>query len=107
MVNRRKGIRVAQFFVRYIRQEKKINNMEIEKDNPLSEELINREPLEDTPFTIITVKEKGISFGALGIYKVTKDFKTPEEVKSYFKDITWNKIANLIIIINEIITKTK
>lgn len=68
--------------------------------NLKNEELIKHETIENTPFTIITVEGK--SFGALGKYRITEGFDTADKVKKELdiKNLTWNRIAQIILILN-------
>lgn len=62
-------------------------------------ELIKRRQIENTPFMIVTTAEG--SFGAMAEYRLTEPMQTEKEVEEYFKDITWDKIATLILILIE------
>ena len=69
------------------------------KETDNSQSLIKRTDIKDSPFIIVTTQ--GISFGAMGKYKITEDYKTEKEVKQELEKITWNRIAQVILLINE------
>jgi hypothetical protein len=73
-----------------------------DKENS-SEELIKRESINDSPFEIITIKEE--SFGAMGEYRITETYKTIAEVKKELKKITWNRIIQVVMILEEVKNK--
>lgn len=70
-----------------------------------SSELVKRKIVEDSPFTIITVDGK--SFGVMGEYRVTENKNKVEEVEEELKNITWNRIIQVMMILEEIRTKDK
>lgn len=72
-----------------------------EADNSnLNSELIQRDEVKDTPFMIITIEDKG-SFGALGEYRITETYKTKEAVRQEVEKITWNRVIQVMMIIND------
>jgi len=73
--------------------------MKIVKNNPKSKELVKRTQVDETPFTIITDTEKNVSFGVMGKYKITEDYKTEEECRSELKKITWNRLIQIVMLI--------
>ncbi len=68
-------------------------------ENTENYELIKRTEIPNSPFTIIET-EKGC-FGALGEYKVTKDYETKEEIEQDLGDVSWNNITKLILVLIE------
>lgn len=66
-----------------------------------NEELVKRETVEETPFTIISVEDKK-HFGVMGEYRITEERETKEEVKKEVEEITWNRIVQVIMILEEI-----
>lgn len=64
-----------------------------------SEEMIERIPIENTPFIAVRVENK--CFGTFGKYKITEDKKTIPEVEEQLQTINYNTITNLIILILE------
>ncbi len=65
-------------------------------------ELVKRESIEDSPFEVVTVN--GESFGAMGEYRLTER-GTAEEIKEQLTKITWNRIVQCIMILEEIRNK--
>jgi len=71
-----------------------------EADNKDSNsEIIKRKDIKNSPFIVITV-EKG-SFGTMGKYRITEIYETPEEVEEELKEITWNRIIQVIQLLTE------
>lgn len=61
--------------------------------------LINQEPIENTPFTLITTDEG--SFCAMGLYRITEIYPTKNEAISKATSITWNNLVTVMMIIAE------
>jgi len=82
-------------------QKKQSTNVkkEIKKDYS-NEELVKRQKVEDTPFEIITIN--GESFGTMGEYRLTEKASNIEEVKKQLEKITWNRIIQIVMILEEI-----
>lgn len=59
-----------------------------------SEELIQREDIEGTPFQIITIENK--SWLAMGIIKLSPDLKTKKEVEDWLTKNRFNVTVNMI-----------
>ena len=76
-----------------------------DKKNSGKEELVKREKIKDSPFEIIT--QQGTSFGIMGDYRVTEQYKKKAEVKKELSKITWNRIVQVIMILEEVKTKLK
>jgi hypothetical protein len=70
-----------------------------------SKELIKREEIENTPFTIVTVNKE--SFGAMGEYRITEPRETAEEVREELKEINWNRIVQVMMILTKKITENE
>jgi translation elongation factor P/translation initiation factor 5A len=70
------------------------------KKNSSKEELVKRVSIDESPFEVITIK--GESFGAMGDYRLTEKYKTATEVKKELKKITWNRIIQVIMILDEV-----
>lgn len=64
-------------------------------------ELIIRTEIEETPFTIVNITEDKTFFGAIGMYKITNDYETAEEVKKELSEINWNRIIQVVGILIE------
>jgi hypothetical protein len=67
------------------------------------EEMIKRKNIKDSPFEIITIDKE--SFGVMGEYRITEKYKTVTKVKEELEKITWNRIVQVIMILNEVQTK--
>lgn len=61
-------------------------------------ELLKKEDVENTPFTIITMDGK--SFGAMGTHRITA-YGKKEEIREELKEMTWNRIVQVIMILTE------
>lgn len=73
---------------------------ETSKQNSNSE-LLKREPIEDTPFEVVTT-EKG-SFVGMGMYRMTEVYDKPEHAKDAIMKLTWKNVINVFaIMINEL-----
>lgn len=81
------------------------NSKEVNKQDSLNKELIKREEVENSPFTIITVNKE--SFGTMGEYRITDTHKTVEAVRKELKKITWNRIVQVMMILNKLQTKNE
>lgn len=77
--------------------------MKMVKDNPEAKELFSKKIVENTPFVIITDNEKNKSFATFSKYKITEDFDTIEECENHVKTITWNRLIQIIALVNEIL----
>lgn len=74
---------------------------ENQKDSTNSNyELIKRMDVQDSPFMVITTEGK--SFGVLANYRITQEWDTEEEAYKDVQEITWNRIIQVITILNEI-----
>lgn len=71
-----------------------------------SNKLIDREPLEGTPFTIIKDEEGWML--VMGKYALTTKKETREELTTYIQEEMWNTIVKItVIIIETILTENK
>lgn len=78
----------------------------LKTDKPeLNSELIKREDVAESPFTVITTEEG--SFGVMGQYRITEPHKNKGKVIKELKKITWNRIIQVIMLLNEIKTDKK
>lgn len=69
------------------------------KDNSSSNyELIEREEIENSPFTIITITDQKICFIAMGMHKLSVDYeiKRKEELKEIIEKRQWMLIFDMI-----------
>ncbi len=64
-----------------------------------NKELISRKEVDGTPFVIVTTEGK--SFGVLGKYRITEPRKSKKEVEKELKEITWNRIIQVTMLLIE------
>jgi lipopolysaccharide assembly outer membrane protein LptD (OstA) len=69
-----------------------------------NEELIQRLQVPESPFTVITAEGK--SFGVMGEYRITEDYDDKEDVRNELEKITWNRMVQVFMILQEV-TKDK
>ena len=60
---------------------------------------IERTDVKDTPFTIVKTEEA--IFGVMGQYRITEKCKTVEACKKEVKKITWNRVVQVIMVLQE------
>ncbi|AXH74909.1 MAG: hypothetical protein [Microviridae sp.] len=68
--------------------------------NEQGEELVQRDEVENTPFIVITINNE--SFGTFGKYRITETYHTKQQCKAELKAITWNRIVQIMTLVNEI-----
>jgi len=74
------------------------------KDSGTSKnETIKREEIKDSPFHVITIE--GQSFGVMGDYRLTEKSNSARKVKEELKKITWNRIVQVIMLLDEVKSK--
>jgi hypothetical protein len=76
------------------------NASKIKGDFSNNKELIKRLSIEDSPFEVIT--KDGVSFGVMGNYRLTSKSTDEQSVKSELEKITWNRIIQVVMILNEL-----
>lgn len=69
------------------------------------EEIIQRDEIKNSPFEVIT--KNGQSWGAMGQYRLTEVENDRKKVKRELTKITWNRVIQVIMILNEITNKQK
>jgi hypothetical protein len=67
------------------------------------EELIKRKEVKNSPFTVIT--HEGQSFGVMGEYRVTEKMDSAKAVEKEVTKITWNRIVQVMMILNDLNNK--
>jgi hypothetical protein len=67
--------------------------------------MIERWQVPNSPFTVISLENK--HFGVMGEYRVTDEMKSRGEVEDELKCITWNRIIQVMMILDEIKSKDK
>jgi hypothetical protein len=70
-----------------------------------SSEMIERWQIPNSPFTVISIENK--HFGVMGEYRITEECKSRGEVEDELKCITWNRIIQVMMILEEIKKKDK
>lgn len=87
---------------------KESTTMNVEKANKKDSgsELVKRYQLKDTPFTVISLEDKE-HFGIMGEYRVTESMKSRGEVEDELKCITWNRIIQVMMVLEDIKSKDK
>ena len=79
-------------------------NVEKANNNDSSNnEIIERFPIENSPFTVITVNNE--HFGVMGEYRMTESYETRKECAEELEKITWNRIIQVLMVLNEITSK--
>mgnify|MGYP000732563874 CR=1 FL=1 len=76
----------------------------VKKDSG-KEELIKRVQIKDSPFEVIT--QDGYSFGVMGNYRLTEKSNNAKEVAKELKKITWNRVIQIVMILDEVKSKIK
>jgi hypothetical protein len=81
--------------------EDSVMNVErVNKKDSGNEQLVEREAIENSPFTIITVDEQ--SFGVMGEFRVTEKYTWKDDVRKELEKITWNRIVQVFMILNKL-----
>jgi hypothetical protein len=68
-------------------------------------ELIKRDGITDSPFEVIT--QNGVSFGTMGQYRLTEPTTDKRKLKRELEKITWNRIIQVVMILDEMKDKLK
>lgn len=71
-----------------------------EQDNKDSGSNVERVQIDNSPFEVITID--GISFGAMGDYRLTEKGNDKNKVIKELKKVTWNRIIQVFMILNEL-----
>jgi len=80
-------------------------NVSKSKEESSNEELIKRVQIKDSPFEVIT--QDGYSFGVMGNYRLTEKSNDAKEIAKELKEITWNRIIQIVMILDEVKSKIK
>jgi len=67
-------------------------------------QLIKRVDIKNSPFQVITIEGK--SFGSMGNYRITEEKDSVREVKEDLEAITWNRIIQVILLLEDLKSKT-
>lgn len=79
---------------------KKVNNKD---SGDGKNQTITRKEIKDSPFHVITID--GESFGVMGDYRLTEKSADESEVIKELKKITWNRIVQVVMLLEEVRTK--
>ena len=74
------------------------SSVEVDNKDASTKELIEREEIKDSPFMMVTTN--GESFGVMGDYRLTES-GTKEEIRFQLREMSWNRIIQVIMILNE------
>ena len=72
----------------------------VDKEESSRTELIERNDIKGTPFTVISTEDK--HFGVMGGFRITEEMKSVGEVEDELKSITWNRIVQVMMILAEL-----
>ena len=81
------------------KKESQMNVKEVSKDD-YSEGTVKRENVKNTPFQIVSME--GYHFGVMGDYRITEKNNNKKEVKKELSEITWNRLIQVMMILNEV-----
>lgn len=81
------------------------NVEKVAKEGSSKEELIKRVQIKDSPFEVIT--QDGYSFGVMGNYRLTEKSNDAKDIEKQLKKITWNRIIQIVMILDEVKNKIK
>jgi translation elongation factor P/translation initiation factor 5A len=81
------------------------NVEKVAKKGSSKEELIKRVQIKDSPFEVIT--QDGYSFGVMGNYRLTEKSNDAKDIEKQLKKITWNRIIQIVMILDEVKNKIK
>ena len=71
----------------------------LKEDYSKSKELIEREEIKDSPFTLISVD--GLHFGAMGQHRITEKFRDKVALRKDLKKFTWNRLIQVMMILQD------
>ena len=63
-----------------------------------NKEIVKREAVKDTPFTVITYE--GYHFGVLGEHRITEKYNSKKELIKKLKAFTWNRVIQVLMILD-------
>lgn len=90
-----------------LKEQSDLSNTNIlEKEvNKQNSSFIEREEIKDSPFMIISTEEG--HFGVMAEYRITEIRNSKEEVMQELERITWNRIVQVIALVNEKLNNKK
>ena len=62
---------------------------------------LSRHEVEESPFTVVGNDENGW-VGTMGKYRITEQFNSKEEAIKDVEVITWNRIVQVLILVNQL-----
>ncbi len=71
-----------------------------DKEDSTSEMLV-REEIKDSPFTLISMKEENKHFGVMGMHRITEYRESKEEVVKELEEFTWNRVIQVVMLLVE------
>jgi hypothetical protein len=74
--------------------------LQLDAEEIKNQSLIERVKVEDSPFEIISME--GYHFGVMGDYRLTEKSNDIEEIKKNLESITWNRLIQVIMILDEL-----
>ncbi len=80
-------------------------NVDQVDNKELNSELVSKEEIKNSPFHVVTID--GESFGVMGDYRLTEKNRNKKEVIKQLKSVTWNRVIQVIMILEEIKNKNK
>jgi hypothetical protein len=75
------------------------------KDSGDGNQTIERTEIKDSPFHVITIE--GESFGVMGDYRLTEKAGNKKDVIKQLETITWNRVIQVVMLLDEIKGKLK
>lgn len=69
--------------------------------NKQAKELVSRNDVKDTPFTIISLLDKNEHFAVLGEYRITEKYDKAIKAEAEVIRITWNRVIQVMLILNK------
>jgi hypothetical protein len=72
-------------------------NVEEDK-NQSSKEIVKREAVKDTPFTVISYE--GYHFGVIGEHRITDRYNDKKVVVKKLKEFSWNRVIQVLMILD-------
>ena len=83
-----------------VKEKPSLQNVKEADKKKSSSELVKREKVKDSPFEIISVD--GYHFGSMGNYRITEKEKSIKKLRDDLKNITWNRIIQIVMILDDI-----
>jgi hypothetical protein len=81
-----------------------------QKNFEKNEELLKQESVENTPFTVISVKKengKEIHFGVMGDHRLTQEYDDKKRCIKELTEFSWNRLMQVLVVMDEHHEKVK